>query len=127
ERRPRARELEDLDAIAVWIVEVDALAAVVRPADHGDRPGRPERDPPLAPLLVERVEAVGHEADVRAAGVLEAARASVAFGRGELEQLEGHTVALQVDDPDLGARTPVTRSTSPPASTVRSEIEKWWT
>src|SRR5438876_4834139 len=67
ERRPRARELEDLDAVAVWIVEVDALAAVVRPADHGDRPGRPERDPPLAPLLVERVEAVGHEADVRAA------------------------------------------------------------
>src|SRR3982751_3266257 len=35
ERRPRARELEDLDAVAVRVVEVDALAAVVRAADDG--------------------------------------------------------------------------------------------
>src|SRR2546427_33366 len=71
----------------------------------------------------------GHE-PVTVAGSIRsfvAAQASVACGRGDLEQLEVHAVALQVEDPGLGARTPVTRSTNPPASTVRSEIEKWWT
>src|SRR5205823_3586148 len=50
--RPRARELEDLDAVPVGVVDVEALAAVVRPADDRYRPGRPDRDAELPQPLV---------------------------------------------------------------------------
>src|SRR5581483_1927564 len=100
--RPRARQLKDLHAVAVRIGDVEALASVVRAADDRHRGrrawGHSERDQPL----VLRLEVVGNEAEVGAAGLVEPAGSAIAAWLLELEQLEVHAVALEMHDADAG-------------------------
>src|SRR5438105_7363917 len=67
DRRPRAGELDDLDAVSVRVVDIETLAAIVRPADDGHGGGRTEARPERLQPLVLGVEVVGHEAEMGAA------------------------------------------------------------
>src|SRR5438445_2436364 len=109
-RGPRTGKLDDLDAVPVRVVDVETLAPVVRPPDHGYGLRRPEGGAQLLQPLVFGIEVVGDEAEVGAARLVEPAGAAVAARLLELEQLEVHAVPLEVDDADArdgNARDPL--------------------
>src|SRR5581483_3693258 len=74
--RPGAHELHDLDGVSVRVARVHALAAAVRSARRRHRGVRAETDALRAQPLDLGVEVVCQQADVRAAHVLEGARAA---------------------------------------------------